>query len=69
MREVHRLKARFSQRGVSLTHATIVGAGRRDGIEASLKVIDVELSAHDLAFCDHAWDNLPRRPTADRSRR
>ena len=72
--EVQRLAQYFSERDVSLTHAAIawvlaqdgitsaiVGASRAEQMVDSLPAADLTLSTEDLAFCDEAWYNLPRR--------
>ena len=76
-REVHRLQAYFAERNIALTHAAIawvlaqdgitsaiVGASRRAQIEESLQAVALRLSEDDLAFCDAAWYNLPRKQPA-----
>lgn len=73
-REVARLHAYFDEQGTQLIHgalswvlaqdgvtSAIVGASRADQIAESLKAIEVELSEDNIAFCDAAWYNLPRR--------
>ena len=72
--EVQRLKAYFTKRDISLTHASIawcvaqagitsaiVGASRAEQIVDSLAYQDVELSDDDFAFCDEPWYALPRQ--------
>lgn len=72
--EVQRLKAYFSERDISLTHAAIawcvdqpgitsaiVGASRAEQVVDSLAYQEIELSEDDLAFCDESWYNLPRQ--------
>jgi aryl-alcohol dehydrogenase-like predicted oxidoreductase len=76
-REVERLKAYFAEREISLTHAAIawvlaqegvtsaiVGASLAEQIADSLHAVEIELTEDDMAFCDAAWFNLPRRDRA-----
>ena len=72
--EVERLRTYFGERDTSLTHAAIawviaqdgitsaiVGASRPEQIEESVGGADLTLTEDDLAFCDDAWFNLPRK--------
>lgn len=76
-REVERLRTYFAERGTSLTHgaiawviaqdgvtSAIVGASRPEQIEESVGAAELALSEDDLAFCDDAWFNLPRKRDA-----
>ena len=76
-REVERLRTYFAERDTSLTQAAvawviaqdgitsaIVGASRPEQIEESVGAAELTLSEDDLAFCDDAWFNLPRKRDA-----
>ena len=76
-REVERLRAYFAERGIPLAQAAIawviaqdgitsaiVGASRPEQIEESVGGAELTLGEDDLAFCDDAWFNLPRKRDA-----